>query len=257
VGDTAVVQVSIVTLAQRPDLEGPMWQLSSAWPEFTLWDPTAALYFNRVARLFPQYALVAVSPEAPGRVLARGFSVPFAFGEGHRTELPDHGWDAVIRWAIEDTVDGRTPTAVSALEITVHPDATGTGLSAQMVDAMCRNAQRLGYPDLVAPVRPTHKHLEPFTPMEDYVSRTRPEDGLPADPWLRVHARAGGRIEKVAPVSMTVAAPLDRWRAWTGEPFDQDGPVVVPAALVPVQCCLVHDVGVYVEPNVWMRHPFG
>jgi hypothetical protein len=79
-------------------------------------------------------------------------------------------------------------------------------------------------------------------------------DGLPDDPWLRVHVRAGGTIEQVAPASMVIAGSLAEWRARTGLPFDEAGPVLVPQALVPVVCDPIHDYAVYVEPNVWVRH---
>jgi hypothetical protein len=32
------------------------------------------------------------------------------------------------------------------------------------------------------------------------------------------------------------------------------GPIVVPGALVPVQCSVEHDYAVYVEPGVWVHH---
>jgi hypothetical protein len=116
----------------------------------------------------------------------------------------------------------------------------------------CRNAARLGYTELVAPVRPNTK-ADPDEPMASYAFRTR-GDGLPVDPWLRVHVRAGGRILNVAPTSMTISGTLAQWREWTGLAFDASGPVHVPGALVPVLCAAEHDYAVYVEPNVWVYH---
>jgi hypothetical protein len=95
--------------------------------------------------------------------------------------------------------------------------------------------------------------LEPFVPMQEYAARTH-ADGLPADPWLRVHVRAGGRIVKVAPTSMVVPGTIADWRRWTGMEFATSGPVVVPGALTPVHVSLEQDHAVYVEPNVWVRH---
>ncbi|MCD6639370.1 MAG: N-acetyltransferase, partial [Nocardioides sp.] len=86
--------------------------------------------------------------------------------------------------------------------------------------------------------------------------RTR-DDGLPVDPWLRVHVRAGGRIDRVAPRSMVIPGTLEEWREWTGLPFDRTGPVEVPGALAPVLCDAEHGTAVYVEPNVWVRHRTG
>jgi hypothetical protein len=80
------------------------------------------------------------------------------------------------------------------------------------------------------------------------------EDGLPQDPWLRVHVRAGGRIVGTCKRATVIAGTLEQWRSWTGLPFDASGPVVVPGALVPVHCSVEHDYAVYVEPGVWVHH---
>jgi hypothetical protein len=84
-------------------------------------------------------------------------------------------------------------------------------------------------------------------PIEAYAAMVR-EDGMPQDPWLRVHVRAGGRIVATCKRAMVIPGTLDEWRSWTGLPFDESGPVVVPGALVPVQCSVEHDYAVYVEP---------
>src|SRR5690606_37204957 len=137
--------------------------------------------------------------------------------------------------------------------ITVDTAYLGRGLSYRMLAALRDAARRQGHEVLLAPVRPTAKHLEPRVGMTDYVRR-RGDDGFPADPWLRVHVKAGGTIRRVAPASMTVSGSLDQWRRWTGLPFDRDGDTDVPGALVPVHCDTARDRAVYVEPNVCVRH---
>ena len=242
--------MDIVTLAARPDLNEQLWDLTSVWPEFMLNDPTGDLYYSYTDR-WAEFILLAVDD---GYVAARGFSVPFALGEEiGRPELPDGGWDAVVRWSAQDFVDGVPTTHVSALEIGIDPAYRGTGLAAEMVSAMHENARRQGFDVLYAPVRPSRKHLEPRAPMEEYASRIR-GDGLPEDPWLRVHARLGATIEKVCPMAMTIPGTLEQWRTWTGLPFDESGEVIVPGALAPVHVSVEQDIAVYVEPNVWMRH---
>jgi hypothetical protein len=122
-----------------------------------------------------------------------------------------------------------------------------------MLEAMGARVVDAGMYDLFGPVRPTRKHQDPHVPMADYALATR-SDGLPADPWLRVHARMGGRIVKVAPASMVVPGTLREWREWTGMPFDEPGEVVVPFACNPVHVALEQGYAVYVEPNVWVHH---
>jgi hypothetical protein len=89
--------------------------------------------------------------------------------------------------------------------------------------------------------------------MAEYI-RQRRDDGLPADPWLRVHERLGGVIVKICPASMSISGSLEQWRSWTGLPFDRSGDVIVPGALVPVHVSVEHDHATYIEPNVWMHH---
>ncbi|MFI7046502.1 N-acetyltransferase [Streptosporangium sandarakinum] len=239
----------ITTLAERPHLRDALSDMPSSWPEFMFHDPMASLFYE-VVEEYAEFVLVADDDDEPGRLVAKAMSVPFT---RTRDELPDGGWDTAILRAWHTRLTGGEPDTVSALEITVRPDRLGTGLSPVMLAALRDNAARLGFGELLAPVRPNAKHLEPRTPMAEYAARTRP-DGLPADPWLRVHVRAGGMIVKVAPRSMTVPGTLAEWREWTGLPFDVSGPVEVPGALAPVHCDVEQDHAVYVEPNVWVRH---
>lgn len=249
--------LALVPLRGRDDLIEQVFAppIQSLWPQFAMHDPTAELYFaepHLTACLDTAFAVV--EPERPDVAVGRAFAVPFAWdGVKGREALPDTGWDGVIRWGAEDRALGRAPDALSALEITLLPSHRGRGGSRIVLDAMRRRAAALGLRHMVAPVRPTGKAAEPLTPMQDYAARTR-ADGLPADPWLRVHVRAGGHIEKVAPLSMIMPGTLAEWRRWTGLPFDRSGPVIVPGALAPVLCSVEHDHAVYVEANVWVRH---
>ncbi|WP_369360916.1 N-acetyltransferase [Streptomyces sp. cg2] len=260
--------MDITTLAERPALVPRIYDIDENWPAFIPHDPVAAAYLGRVPEDFPHYCVVATEGE---RVVARGLSVPFEADvdtdadvdvDGGE-ELPDGGWDRVLTWAFRDrrAMRGRErhqehrtrKTVAGALEITVDTACLGRGLSSRMLAALRDAVGRQGHDTLLAPVRPTAKHLEPHVPMAEYIRRRR-GDGLPADPWLRVHVRAGGTIEKVAPASMTVSGSLGQWRRWTGLPFDRDGRIEVPGALVPVHCDVAQDHAVYVEPNVWVRH---
>lgn len=242
--------MDVVTLAERPDLETAMMALVDEWPEFMLWDQVAGMYFGRLDR-WTEYVQLAVDGD---EVVGRAFSVPLAFGEEvGRPDLPPGGWDRVVRWAFWDDLNDEQPTVVAGLEITIRADQRGTGLAARMVEAMRDNANRFGFNELVIPVRPSRKHLEPATPMAEYAARKRP-DGLPEDPWLRLHARAGADIGPVCPTAMTITGTLEQWRSWTGLPFDESGAVEVPGALVPVHVDVANDHVVYVEPNVWVRH---
>jgi GNAT superfamily N-acetyltransferase len=248
------MSLQIVTLTERPDLRAAIFadeMQYSIWPEFMRHDPVADLYYARGALdRYLDFVLVGLIGEA---VVARAFSVPFCFGIAGRTELPDAGWDGVIRWAHEDHLAGRKPHAVSALEISLKPGIRGAGHSRAMLAAMKANARARGFADLYAPLRPNQKHLQPHTPMAQYVQRLRP-DGLPADAWLRTHVRDGGRVVKLAACSMTIVGTVAEWSRWTGRTFATSGPHAIEGALTPVIISLEHDHGIYVEPNVWVHH---
>ncbi|MEV4442918.1 N-acetyltransferase [Streptomyces sp. NPDC049577] len=245
--------ILITSLAERPSLVSRIYEISETWPAFIPHDPVAGALLGRVAEDFPHYCVVATDGD---RVVARGLSVPFGAGLDGREEMPDKGWDQLLVWAFRDRRHEHPPTAAGALEITVDTAYLGRGLSHRMLAALRDAAAGQGHDTLLAPVRPNAKHLHPRVPMAEYIRRRR-HDGLPADPWLRVHVKAGGTIEKIAPASMTVGGSLAQWRRWTGLPFDRDGGVDVPGALVPVHCDTAHDHAVYVEPNVWVRHTLG
>jgi hypothetical protein len=251
-------EIEIATFSQRPDLLDKVFapEIQSAVPEFMRHDPVGALYYGTgQLDLYREFGLVAVAAAEPDRPVARAFSVPFAFRDGSkgREELPDGGWDAVIRWADEDRRAGRPTTAVSALEIMVAPRLQRRGTSRLMLAALRANTRRLGFLDLYAPLRPTDKYCEPLTPFADYVARLR-EDGLTHDSWVRIHVRAGAQIIKVAPCSMVIAGTIAEWRHWTGLGFTASGPAIVPGALSPVHISLEQDHAVYIEPNLWVHH---
>lgn len=247
--------MQIFTLRERPDLSDLIFSEDfqlSLFPEYMRHDAAARLYFS--SPFFDRYLDFAFAGVEDGKVVGRAFSVPFAFNVPGRTELPDGGWDEVIRWAHQDQSVGRKPTAVSALEIGLLPQARAGGNSRLMLEAMKAAARARGFTDLFAPVRPNQKHRQPFMPMGDYVRAVGP-DGFPADAWLRTHLRIGGRIVKIAPYAMTIVGTIADWSRWTGMTFDTSGSVVVVGALTPIWVSLEHDSAVYVEPGVWVHHP--
>jgi GNAT superfamily N-acetyltransferase len=243
------MSVTFASLRERPDLVEAMWALPNPWPRFMLQDLVPDLCYDLMPVRYPELQLLALDGD---EVLARLNAVPFVW-TGRDEDLPVAGWDHALGMAFRPEMPAGA-TAVSLIEARIHPAARSRGLSAELLVAAREHVGRLGYADLLAPIRPTAKHLEPDTPMTEYVARTRP-DGTPHDPWLRTHLRIGGRLATICPTAMTITGSLAEWRLWTGQPFDVSGPAYVEGALNPVHVSVENDYAVYVEPNVWIHHP--
>lgn len=234
------------TAQDRPDLwERARNQFDRNWPEYNMHGNRTGEYFGQLVPRFAHLQVLLVDT-ASDRVVGRGRSIPFRW-DGSLDDLPA-GIDAVgIRAVTEDAA----PTAVSALAAEVEHDRQGEGLSRLLLKAMIRTVAGAGLGPLVAPVRPSMKDRYPLIPIGEYARWNR-DDGLPFDPWMRVHARMGATILRAEPRSMQIIAPVRDWERWTGMRFPRPGEYVFPAGLAPLK--VTGETGEYWEPNVWMRH---
>jgi GNAT superfamily N-acetyltransferase len=216
-----------------------------------LHDPIANERWDGLFEEFGEYQFAFLGEDGK-QVVSLANSVPLAW-EGPVEELPDEGWDWALIQSARDRAEGGISKTLCAIQISVHPQRQGRGLSAFMLKEMLALARQKGLGRLIAPVRPSLKHHYPLTPMDRYI-RWMEDSGLPFDPWLRVHVRQGGRIVKVCPRAMQVVGTVGEWEAWTGMRFPDDGEYVVPGALAPIRIDRALDRGTYIEPNVWMLH---
>jgi hypothetical protein len=236
--------IEVFTADERPDLWDDAQSLRGVWPEYNHHGNNGS-YF---ATLFPRHAhlQVLLYDRAIGSLVARGRTIPFRW-DGSLDDLPP-GIDAVGRRAVDDPGPA---TALSALAAEVSVDQQGRGLSRLVIEAMAMAARQGGLAPLVAPVRPSWKDRYPLTPIDRYAAWRRP-DGLPFDPWLRVHTRMGATMVRPEPRSLQIEAPVADWEQWTEMAFPEDGDYVFPAGLAPLR--VRRGTGSYWEPNVWMRH---
>lgn len=250
---SAPTPITATPLAGRPELATAINHLHAVgWPAFMREDTVANRLWSFLETAFAAYQFVLT--DATGASIACGNSVPF-FWDGTVDGLPA-GWDEVLERGVADHQAKRAPNTLSALAAVIDPAQRGRGISAEVIRAMRQVARAHGLDALVAPVRPSLKSRYPLMPIEQYVAWTNP-DGLPFDPWLRVHARLGARILKIAPASMTISGSVSDWEHWAGMAFPASGAYVVPEALVPLQVDRDADRATYVEPNVWMVHDLG
>ncbi|MDF1543600.1 MAG: hypothetical protein P1R58_00700 [bacterium] len=246
------IEYRIVTAAESPELVlEANAKIGHEWPEFMLHDPVAEL-FERLYRDLPDYQFVMIE-EPSGKTVAVGNSVPLSYNE-EIEDLPEDGWDWAMKKSFADLDAGATPNMQCAIQIVVFGGNRGKGMSRQAVASM-KELGRLSCPrGMVAPVRPNHKPNYPLISIDDYITWKR-EDGQPFDPWLRVHYSLGAEIIKPCHTAMQISGTVSEWQDWTGIHFLQSGDYVIPGALTPVTFDVRADVGLYIEPNVWMFHP--
>lgn len=238
--------LAVYTAGERPDL----WQEVSGsflgvWPEYNLHANHSGSYFGKLLPRFARFQ-VLVYDAAIERVVGRGRTIPFRW-DGSLADLPA-GIDAV---GLRGVSEQAAPTAVSALAAEVESDQQGRGLSRLIIQAMAQATRNAGLGPLVAPVRPSHKDRYPLIPIDAY-ARWRRADGLPFDPWMRVHARLGATIVRPEPRSMEITAPTADWEEWIKLDLPEPGEYVFPGGLAPLT--VAAGIGHYWEPNVWMRH---
>ena len=246
------MKLACFTFRQQPEVSAIVFPVvkKRVWPTFMFNDPVADACWGHLEEDFPDFQFVLRDMDADGTIAAVGHTIPFQW-EG---ELPDDGWDGVFAKAIDDLKTGRTPNQITALEAVIAPEYQGKGFSRVVINQMRHIAQEHGFATLVAPVRPSWKARYPLTPIEHYV-RWKHDDGAASfDPWLRTHERMGASMVKIASHSMRIPGTVGQWETWVGMRFPESGRYVIPGALNPIEIDCNKIEGVYVEPNVWMRH---
>jgi GNAT superfamily N-acetyltransferase len=232
--------MEVVRYADRPDLRELRRAALNAFPEFMNHNAMGWKYWGRLYDEFPEFQLAVVDA---GELVAEvhALSVPV-----ERDELPA-GWDD----AFERGMEAGGGNVLSLLAISVASSRRGGGLATRLIAAAREAAAAAGLESVIAPVRPTLKERYPLIPIEEFITWRR-GDGAHFDPWIRVHERVGGTIEKAAPHSMVIEAPVADWEEWTQMVFPADGTYVVPGMLAPLE--VQGGRGAHVEPNVWLRH---
>jgi hypothetical protein len=241
-----------ITHREDPRLLDRIEGLSAqVWPEYNMHGDVMNHYWGRLYEVFPEHQFVLYD-EPTDTVLAEGHTIP-CYWDGTAEGLPA-GIDGVIEDGFRAQAEGQQAQTLCALAVEIPPAHQARRLSATMLEGMRSIARAHGLGSLIAPIRPNWKERYPITPIEEYAGWTRP-DGLPFDPWMRVHARLGARMLKPEPESLLITGTVEEWETWTGMAFPASGDYVFPQGLAPVSIDRDADLGRYWEPNVWMVHP--
>jgi hypothetical protein len=232
-------------MRQRPDLERPGWELTKdTIPEYNNHGDVLNVYWGRLTEELPDFQFHVLDGD---EMLARARTIPVRW-DGTVEDLPDG-----IDGAIARGFDEGGANTLCALVIMVPSSLQGRGASRLALQGMIEIAREHGFGALIAPVRPNWKERYPLTPIERY-ARWRRDDGLPFDPWMRVHERLGATILKPEPQSLRITASVGDWEERVGMSFPETGEYVFPGGLATLAVDRERDIGRYWEPNVWMRH---
>jgi GNAT superfamily N-acetyltransferase len=222
---------------------------ANTWPELIQHDEQVNYYWPHLYdefldvqfALFDDEKLVGI-----GNAMHLNWQQPFE-------ELPEGG----VRWAMKkatrEAKKEQSSNLLVAMQILIEQAYRNQGMSYKMVNIMKQVASAQGIDHVALPVRPTLKSKFPLIPMEEYITWVK-SDGLPFDPWLRVHLKLGGKIVSVCSRSMYMEGTPLEWEEWSGMQFPGSGQYIVDRALNPITIDLQSNIGTYVEPNVWVIH---
>lgn len=237
-----------------PAAEGPQYdaeaeqRFAEDWPEFIFHDEGVTPYRERRVEYFPDWEFYLVAED---RLIAGCWGVPIAW-DGTVADLPGGFTDSLGR-SVTSYEENVVPNTFVLMAAAVRSDEQGRGHAGRVITAVRDRAVANGLSQVIAPVRPTLKSRYPLTPIETFMTWTR-EDGLPLDPWLRTHVRLGATLLAPAPASQTMTGTVEDWEKWTKMPFPSTGTYTIPDGLTTLTIDREADAGLYIEPNIWLRH---
>jgi GNAT superfamily N-acetyltransferase len=240
----------LIPVAEAPELdEEAEARFVEDWPEFIFHDKTVRLYSDRRRSYFPDWEFYLVDDTR--RLIGGCWGVPLAW-DGTVSDLPGGFTDSLAR-SVDSYEAGVEPNTCVLMAAAVRNDEQGKGHASRVITAVKEQVIARGLTRMIAPVRPTLKSSYPLTDIAEFMNWTR-EDGLPLDPWLRTHIRLGASILAPAPASQTMTGTVTDWEQWTGLLLPATGTYVIPDGLTTLAVDHAADTGLYIEPNIWMRH---
>ncbi len=163
--------------------------------------------------------------------------------------LPAAGW----RFAMEAFGKNEKPNCLCLLAANIHPAYRRQGLAALLLKKGKEIASSRGLDYMIGPVRPTAKSEFPELSMTEYLIKKN-EAGETYDPWLRLHLRLGAELLNICEQSVIIQASAEKWREWTKQKLTSSGKYTLPQGLAPLDLDISKNLGIYKEPNVWVRY---
>jgi len=223
--------------------------INDAFPPITQHSQVIKKYWDRLEIYFPDHQIFMVEDDQT--LLGFINTIPF-FWDNALEDLPDDGWDWMMKKGIVDFQNDITVNCLGGLQVIIPKEHQGKGYSKQIIAIAKTFVKNKEYDYLIIPIRPTFKSKFPEIKMEEYCQK-KVGDKI-YDPWIRTHLNSGAEIIKVCPNSMQVEGSLTFWEGILGEKITGSGNYIAEGALNPVEIEVEKDYGVYHEENIWIYY---
>ncbi|WP_405206196.1 hypothetical protein [Aquimarina sp. LLG6339-5] len=244
----------MITYLKYSDLDSSLikqykFAITEAFPEIILRSRVTEEYWSRLENYFP-YTQVFMINSNDGLL---GFinAIPI-FWDQMLEDLPQEGWDWLLRKRISDFEDNVLPNILGGLQIIVTKKYQGKGYSKLLISKGKAVRERLGLEKLIIPIRPILKHNYLKVMMKDYIDLKK--DNKIYDPWIRTHLESGATFIKVCENSMNVRGDINFWEELLGKKITKSGSCKMDGALNLVTVDLEENYGEYREENIWISY---
>ena len=243
--------IKIYTLSELDKAQIKQYKtaIQNAFPEIILSSKVIKEYWDRVESYFPDYQIFLIDD---GQLLGFINAIPL-FWDSPMKELPDEGWDWMLKKGITDFEKRVEPNSLGGLQIIVTKDNLGKGYSKMLISEARQIVRELEYEHFIIPIRPTFKNRYPHMKMEEYIDL---KDGDKIyDPWIRTHHKGGAIVIKVCTKAMFIEGDMNFWRGLMNKSIAKSGSYIIDGALNPVDIDVENNHGTYYEDNIWISYP--
>lgn len=208
--------------------------------------------FIKLYEIYPDFQ-ICVLDKKTHELVGMATSIPICW-EKPLSELSDEGVTWAFNTGISKQIDIKQANILCATGVIVSEKHRNKGISKMLLQRLKDIAASKKFTSLIVPVRPTLKSAYPLIPITEYVT-WKDEKGLAFDPWLKIHSALGASILKICPRSNVIKASIKQWEKWTGLSFPGSGKYIIKNALAPLTIDHTNNLGIYIEPSVWMHYP--
>jgi hypothetical protein len=223
--------------------------IAAAFPAITQHSDIIKNYWERIENYFPEQQVFML--DASDDILGFINTIPFSW-EKNLDQLPDEGWDWMVRKGISDYDKQIKPNCLGGLQVIIPKEHQGKGYSKRIISRLKEHVSTSSFQYFVIPIRPTFKNRHPEIKMADYL-HLRENDKI-YDPWIRTHLDSGAKIIKVCPRSMEIAGDLSFWKTVVQSTIEKSGFYQAEGALNPVEIIVEKNYGIYLEENIWIYY---